>query len=524
MYEMELKPGSKHNMLAMTGIITCTTERMSLITLMQDLEYVRGQLFERSVESGCGAITCLPGALTVLRVSAFRSLAKEYFADKAEQCDDLFDYGKCHLGEDRWLTHLFMIAAEKQYQIGVTTGAFCKTEAVKTFKSLLKQRRRWFLGFVTNEACMLTDARVWRRYPFLCVIRLAQDTIRTTGLFFFVLLIALMTDSQVTKDLPMGFVVIALGLNWLLMVYFAAALGRWKMLLYPVLFLFGPFFDWMYIVYGILTAGRRTWGGPRADAGQADALTSPQAAIEYAEETGDDLNVVPETFRSAVESQAPALPVKPLHVPLQPPEHHEGRFRSTHTEQRRPLADGSDGEDTASDTGSSRPLAPSANARAHSAEPARRSVDSANSLFVDARQSVHLPRRAESLTTLNTTENESRSTATRSLTSNVSRSRAHPPSAGSALASIRLSQPHLEVPSRIKHRNSFSRQSGVKEASVERDGQSGGVAGRKGSAAAINTGASEVDGADEAGSVLTANEGGILLTKLAEKSQDQGDV
>ena len=31
-------------------------------------------------------------------------MAKYYFADKAEQCDDLFDYGKCHLGEDRWLT------------------------------------------------------------------------------------------------------------------------------------------------------------------------------------------------------------------------------------------------------------------------------------------------------------------------------------------------------------------------------------------------------------------------------------
>ena len=91
---MELKSGSKHSMLATTGVITCTTERTSLITLLQDLEYVHGQLFERSVESGCGAVTCLPGALTILRMSAFRTLAKEYFADKAEQCDDLFDYGK----------------------------------------------------------------------------------------------------------------------------------------------------------------------------------------------------------------------------------------------------------------------------------------------------------------------------------------------------------------------------------------------------------------------------------------------
>lgn len=51
------------------------------------------------------------------------------------------------------------------------------------------------------------------------------------------------------------------------------------------------------MVYGIFTAGQRTWGGPRADAGQADAVTTPQAVIERAEAMDDDLNLVPETFR-----------------------------------------------------------------------------------------------------------------------------------------------------------------------------------------------------------------------------------
>lgn len=237
MYEMELKPGSIHNMLAMTGVITATTEKNSLITLLQDMEYIHGQLFERSVESGCGAVTCLPGALTILRFSAFKKLAKYYFSDKAEQCDDLFDYGKCHLGEDRWLTHLFMIASDNRYQIGMSTGAFCKTEAVQTYKSLLKQRRRWFLGFITNEVCMLTDHRLWRRYPFLCFIRLAQNTIRTTALLFFVMVIALMTTSQTINQLPVGFIAVSLGLNWFLMCYFATNLGRYKILLYPLLFI-----------------------------------------------------------------------------------------------------------------------------------------------------------------------------------------------------------------------------------------------------------------------------------------------
>ena len=320
----ELKPGSKQNMLAMTGIITATTEKNSLITLLQDMEYIHGQLFERSVESGCGAVTCLPGALTMLRFSAFRKMAKYYFADKAEQCDDLFDYGKCHLGEDRWLTHLFMIGAKERYQIQLCTGAFCKTEAVQTYRSLLKQRRRWFLGFITNEVCMLTDARLWRRYPLLCIVRFMQNTIRTTALLFFIMVLSIITTSNKIKNLPVGFIAVSLGLNWLLMLYFGAKLRRFKIWLYPIMFIINPFFNWVYMVYGIFTAGQRTWGGPRADAGQADTHTTPQQAIEHAEATGDDLNVVPETFKPSAEARHPEKAIG--QIPLQPTEHLEGRF------------------------------------------------------------------------------------------------------------------------------------------------------------------------------------------------------
>jgi len=311
-------------MLAMTGIITATTEKHSLITLLQDMEYIHGQLFERSVESGCGAVTCLPGALTMLRFSAFRKMAKYYFADKAEQCDDLFDYGKCHLGEDRWLTHLFMIGAKERYQIQLCTGAFCKTEAVQTYKSLLKQRRRWFLGFITNEVCMLTDIRLWKRYPLLCIVRFMQNTIRTTALLFFIMVLSIITTSNKIKNLPVGFIAVSLGLNWLLMIYFGAKLRRYKIWLYPIMFIINPFFNWVYMVYGIFTAGQRTWGGPRADAGKADAGTTPQQAIEHAEATGDDLNVVPESFKPAVHEQNPEKPLGS--VPLQPTERLEGRF------------------------------------------------------------------------------------------------------------------------------------------------------------------------------------------------------
>ncbi|KAL0944217.1 chitin synthase d [Colletotrichum truncatum] len=333
-FDMELSPGNNRDMLAMTGVITSTTKKHSLITLLQDMEYIHGQLFERTVESGCGAVTCLPGALTMLRFSAFRRMAKYYFADKAEQCEDLFDFAKCHLGEDRWLTHLFMIGAKKRYQIQMCTSAFCKTEAVQTYRSLIKQRRRWFLGFLSNEVCMLTDWRLWRRYPLLVLVRFMQNTIRTTALLFFIMVLAIITTSKKVENLPVGFIAISLGLNWLMMLYFGAKLRRFKIWLYPIMFILNPFFNWFYMVYGIFTAGQRTWGGPRADAASADVDTTPQQAIEQAKEAGDELNIVPESFIPATEARKESIAggKRPMgsigrkHSVVQPPSSLEGRF------------------------------------------------------------------------------------------------------------------------------------------------------------------------------------------------------
>ncbi|PLN75086.1 chitin synthase D [Aspergillus taichungensis] len=327
MYDMDLKPGSKSNMLAMTGIITSTTENNSLLTVLQDMEYIHGQLLERSVESGCGAVTCLPGALTILRFSAFRKMAKYYFMDKAEQCDDLFDFGKCHLGEDRWLTHLLMIGAKERYQIQMCTSAFCKTEAVQTFRSLLKQRRRWFLGYLTNEVCMLTDTRLWRRYPLLCLVRLAQDTVRTTSLLFPVMVISLITTSHRVEDLPVGFIGVSLGLNYLLMLYFGAKLKRYKAWLYPLMFILNPFFNWLYVVYGVLTSGQRTWGGPRADAAKADEDATFAGQTLQTKEQDKELGTWIYPFRTNTDEEKPSVRFE-NHTEQAFPSHHPEIYKS----------------------------------------------------------------------------------------------------------------------------------------------------------------------------------------------------
>jgi chitin synthase len=133
-----------------------------------------------------------------------------------------------------------------------------------------------------------------------------QNTIRTTALLFFIMVLALMTTVKKVDDLPVGFIAISLGLNWMLMLYFGGKLRRFKIWLYPLMFILNPFYNWYYMVYGIFTAGQRTWGGPRADAAAADSHTTARKAAEQAEKQGDELNVVPETFKAAHEARRAA--------------------------------------------------------------------------------------------------------------------------------------------------------------------------------------------------------------------------
>jgi chitin synthase len=94
---------------------------------------------------------------------------------------------------------------------------------------------------------MLTDMRIWKRYPILAVVRFMQNTIRTTALLFFIMLISIISTSKKIQDLPVGFIGISLGLNWVMMIYFGFKLKRYKIWLYPVMFCINPFFNWFYV-------------------------------------------------------------------------------------------------------------------------------------------------------------------------------------------------------------------------------------------------------------------------------------
>ncbi|KAJ3293811.1 hypothetical protein HK104_004180 [Borealophlyctis nickersoniae] len=258
--------------MAVTGLVLCAYSRTNLWWLLQETEYVQSQMLDRCLEAACGGVTCLPGALTMVRYRALKKIAPLYFGHLRSRINmDDFEYARFHLGEDRYMTHLLMASAQSGYQLGFVERAVCKTEAPDTFPSLLKQRRRWFLGALVNEVCMLTTPRLWRRHPFLMLIRLLHDSLRSVSALQYLFLISLILEYA-----PIWLIIVAfalpLVLNWACMCYVGIKLHRYKVLLYPLMHVLHPVLQWIFTVYAIVTFRKRTWGGPRTgDRGQEAA-------------------------------------------------------------------------------------------------------------------------------------------------------------------------------------------------------------------------------------------------------------
>src|SRR5262249_48747254 len=156
-------------------------------------------------------------------------------------------------------------------------------------------------------------------------------------------------------------------------------------------------FNWYYMVYGIFTAGQRTWGGPRADAAAADQHTTVQEAIEHAEKTGDDLNIVPESFIPAAVAQKGDRktgkngPLIRARGKLQPPDKVDGIFAAPERTASGWYLYPAESMDSVSAVGGSSIFGDKYSSLQH-----RDSFDSALSAQT-AGNSVYIPRRVESI-------------------------------------------------------------------------------------------------------------------------------
>lgn len=250
------------NKNCMTGLITCiTSEKPSFLAYYQDIEYVSGQIMWRNLEHYFGATSCLPGAFTIMKWTLFDTIADKYFSKTSYT--DSFEYQRFYLGEDRYLTHLIM--EHDPWKIGFCEAARCKTEAPTEFGGLLKQRRRWFLGHISNDTWMLTSLHLWQMYPLLTLFNFLNNS-RNTSIYIYLLYFVLLFNTSVNYQLWLLYVIVPILLHWAFLVYYAIRLRRkMNMVFYIVIILLQPIMSMVFMYYTIANISTRSWGGVRVD-------------------------------------------------------------------------------------------------------------------------------------------------------------------------------------------------------------------------------------------------------------------
>ncbi|KAI9193541.1 chitin synthase-domain-containing protein [Polychytrium aggregatum] len=249
-------------LVGMTGFMSVLAKKPKFWWWFQDAEYLTGQVFNRALESGLGGVTCLPGALTMIRLKQLTVAAETYFSELDTK--NIFNYHRYYLGEDRYLTHLLM-EQEKSYAIGFCPTARAKTEAPATWKQFLKQRRRWLLGAFANDVYYLASPRLWRRAPFLLMYSTANFSCRSTGFVFLIIFFQLAAGAR-PEPTAILLVFAPLLFFWMLVSIFAIILKRSKVaLMYPLMLLLNPWVSFFINIYSIRTWYLRSWGGPRTD-------------------------------------------------------------------------------------------------------------------------------------------------------------------------------------------------------------------------------------------------------------------
>lgn len=253
---------NKYDKYCLTGIITCiASDNPSFLTYYQDIEYISGQVFTRNMETYMGATTCLPGAFTIIKYSCLNKVEELYFTSK--EYNSIYDYHRFYLGEDRYLTHLLM--EEYPWKIGFCENARCKTDAPKTIITLLKQRRRWSLGHISNDTWMMSSVKIWTIYPLLSLFNILNNA-RSNSIYIYLLYFILLLNKQIPLVIWLIFIVLPILMNWLFIISYAFKINRkMNILFYFIIIAFQPILSMIYMYYTIYTMKELSWGGIRVD-------------------------------------------------------------------------------------------------------------------------------------------------------------------------------------------------------------------------------------------------------------------
>ena len=121
--------------------------------------------------STLGNVTCLSGTLIYARLGALLTVFDTYINVSSGRTATVYDHWKHNFGDDRSLTqHLAGTFGHRSTDI--LTGTISETQPAMSLRSLILQRRRWFLGTAATEAAALCNADLWRGSPLQSAYRL----------------------------------------------------------------------------------------------------------------------------------------------------------------------------------------------------------------------------------------------------------------------------------------------------------------------------------------------------------------
>lgn len=123
----------------------------NLIILLQKYSiYFYGHIVEKQFDNSFAKCTCLPGAFSLIKYSAFRECLTDF--SQIPKSNDLNAINCLELGEDRYLTTLLI---SRGYNIRYVPNAIAKTYAPDKISSYLIQQRRWFQSTFFNQIELL---------------------------------------------------------------------------------------------------------------------------------------------------------------------------------------------------------------------------------------------------------------------------------------------------------------------------------------------------------------------------------
>ena len=255
-------------------VIDFINSNWSAWNLFQNFQYSYGQHIRRGCENLIGTVTCMPGCITMFRITPVASKALKLYATPPPK-DELILNCVQMLGTDRRLASSFLYQSPDLVQV-LDYRAKCYTIPPDDFSSYLSQRRRWGSNFYFNSICNLFGDNISPFIRFLCIfdiVRFSLDFFRlfSTCLFLYAIGNAIVTRNNgiVVVLIPTlsillfptaSFLIYALFNRFLFRMYHKLLIG------YLINKLFSAYLSMIIITNVFWNMGSVKWGGVSSNA------------------------------------------------------------------------------------------------------------------------------------------------------------------------------------------------------------------------------------------------------------------